>query len=119
MQFLAPNGGAYNTQQLLVLMQQGDNTPITFLFSDDISNQLFECTIKFPTTLTLSSGTGIVISEFSNYAIFMQIDTDVTENIPCGRYPFDLWSMDAEDPSINNCRLSGFIVINKSNTRIS
>ncbi len=49
------------TNQLLVIQNQGDNSPIIFTFPYDVTGSTFTGTINFPVPIELSLGTGLTV----------------------------------------------------------
>ncbi len=111
--------GNNGIQQLLVIQDQGDNTPIAIRFPYDITGVTFSGTIAFPAPVLLSIGNGVTVTDAANGRITLQLTSEQTQNIPQGQYPFDLWTSSPGVTPVNTDPLTGFFVINTATTRIS
>ncbi len=63
MQLQVINDECSNINQLIVIQDQGDNTPINIQFPYDVTGYTFTGTINFPVPILLSLGSGIEVSD--------------------------------------------------------
>ncbi len=104
--------------KLLVIQEQGDNSPIIIIFPYNITDYTFKGTINFPTPIVVEIGSGITIVNATLGKISLQLTSEQTQDIPIGQYPFDLWSS-SPVPTVNTDPITGFFEINAAITRIS
>lgn len=125
MQWRASDPDCYGRNKLIIIQEQGDNTPTVFTFTNDdetpvnLTGMSFEGTIDFPTSVSLALGSGLETTDAANGELTMQLLSSQTQTITPGQYDFDIWQVGTEATPVVTDPIRGVWIINEALTVIS
>lgn len=124
MQWQATDLDCNGRNQLIIIQEQGDNSPTVMKFKDgenpiDLTGMDFEGTINFALVVNLAIGSGLEITDAANGELTMRLESSQTQTVKPGQYKFDIWQIGTEATPVVTDPIRGVWIINEALTVIS
>lgn len=124
MQWQATDLDCNGLNQLIIIQEQGDNSPTVFTFSENgtpinLTGMDFVGIINFAPVVNLSLGGGLEITDAVNGELTMRLESSQTQTVLPGQYKFEIWQIGTEATPVVTPPITGVWVINKALMAIS